>query len=240
MESHYEVLGVSPDADLDEIRAAYRRLLKRYHPDQGGSREQFLRIKRAYETVVGEHPDEWAGDGTIPYGETDRTYDPSTTHPSAEVGLQVTGTVLTVSLVALVHDVTLEELLQKPVPGGGKRTAAFFTVHNTSDRSVTWRGHAQTSFVGDDGFLYQGSNILRPHESALPGRWCGIATPIPPGKALDAVVVAQEIPDDVDVERVVYTQAYVTDDGKRETEQSLFRIRSRVRDSLDELPYGRQ
>ncbi|MFP9191701.1 J domain-containing protein [Natrialbaceae archaeon A-CW1-1] len=58
MESHYDVLGVSPDADLDEIRAAYRRLLKRHHPDQGGSRDQFLRIKQAYETVVGEHPDE--------------------------------------------------------------------------------------------------------------------------------------------------------------------------------------
>lgn len=237
MESHYDVLGVSPDADMDEIRAAYRRLLKRHHPDQGGSRDQFLRIKRAYETVVGEHPDEWAGDGTIPYGETDRTYDPSTTRPPGAVGLQVTGTVLTLTLVALIHDVTLEELLEKPIPGGGKRTVAFFTVHNTSDRPVTWRGHAQTSFVGDDGFLYEGSNILRPHTSALPDRWCAVATPIPPGKALDAVVVAQEIPDDVSVERVVYTQAYVTDDGERETEQSLFRIRSRVRDGLDELPY---
>ncbi|KAI9082967.1 hypothetical protein K1719_035110 [Acacia pycnantha] len=31
--SHYEFLGVSAEADLEEIKAAYRRLSKEYHPD---------------------------------------------------------------------------------------------------------------------------------------------------------------------------------------------------------------
>ena len=33
----YRVLGLPPEASLDEVRAAYRRLMKRVHPDLGGS-----------------------------------------------------------------------------------------------------------------------------------------------------------------------------------------------------------
>lgn len=38
-QNHYQVLGVSPDADAIQIRAAYVALLKRYHPDQADARE---------------------------------------------------------------------------------------------------------------------------------------------------------------------------------------------------------
>ena len=52
-QSHYQVLGVSPDADVQHIRAAYVSLLKRFHPDQGkpGEAENGIyvqRIVRAY------------------------------------------------------------------------------------------------------------------------------------------------------------------------------------------------
>jgi hypothetical protein len=33
----YRVLGLAPGASLDEVRAAYRRLIRRVHPDHGGS-----------------------------------------------------------------------------------------------------------------------------------------------------------------------------------------------------------
>ncbi|MBG6054792.1 hypothetical protein IWX81_001182 [Salinibacterium sp. CAN_S4] len=35
--THYELLCVTPDATADEIRAAYRRLVRMYHPDVAGA-----------------------------------------------------------------------------------------------------------------------------------------------------------------------------------------------------------
>lgn len=49
----WEVLQLSsPNADLDEIKAAYRILVKLHHPDIGGDREQFERIQAAYEAGI--------------------------------------------------------------------------------------------------------------------------------------------------------------------------------------------
>jgi curved DNA-binding protein len=51
---YYEVLGVSRDASEDEIRAAYRRLARRYHPDvnkEEGAEDRFKEISEAYEVL---------------------------------------------------------------------------------------------------------------------------------------------------------------------------------------------
>ncbi len=50
----YEVLGVSPLATQEEIRRAYRALVRRYHPDSGtdeASTTRFLEIHQAYELL---------------------------------------------------------------------------------------------------------------------------------------------------------------------------------------------
>lgn len=47
-EGYYSLLGVSPDADDDEIKSAGRRMLKETHPDLGGSQEEFERVVEAY------------------------------------------------------------------------------------------------------------------------------------------------------------------------------------------------
>ncbi len=45
------VLGVSPQATLEEIRAAYREKAKRYHPDKGGEDWTFRILSQAYEML---------------------------------------------------------------------------------------------------------------------------------------------------------------------------------------------
>jgi len=52
--SHYETLGVSRDASLEDIKKAYRNLARKNHPDKGGDAEQFKKISQAYETLSDE------------------------------------------------------------------------------------------------------------------------------------------------------------------------------------------
>lgn len=50
-DTYYEVLGVGPDATRDEIRTAFRRLIRQVHPDHGGSDALFRRVNEAYATL---------------------------------------------------------------------------------------------------------------------------------------------------------------------------------------------
>ena len=47
----YEVLGVSDEASLTEIKTAHREAVKTHHPDAGGDPERFIRAQRAYHVL---------------------------------------------------------------------------------------------------------------------------------------------------------------------------------------------
>ncbi|MCI5191983.1 MAG: hypothetical protein D3915_02485 [Candidatus Electrothrix sp. AU1_5] len=52
MENFYEVLGVSEDAEKEEIKKSFRNLAKQYHPDiTKGDDEQFRKISQAYKVL---------------------------------------------------------------------------------------------------------------------------------------------------------------------------------------------
>jgi hypothetical protein len=50
-DSWYEVLGVSPNATIDEVKTAYRTKAQVAHPDKGGTSEDFTKIQHAYENA---------------------------------------------------------------------------------------------------------------------------------------------------------------------------------------------
>ncbi|XVF60247.1 hypothetical protein PTKIN_Ptkin08bG0029400 [Pterospermum kingtungense] len=52
--NYYELLGVPADSDLQQIKEAYRRLQKKYHPDIAGQEghEYTLMLNEAYEVLI--------------------------------------------------------------------------------------------------------------------------------------------------------------------------------------------
>lgn len=51
-QTHYDTLGVKPDATEDEIRKAYRKMARRHHPDMGSKDKTFPLIAHAYSVLI--------------------------------------------------------------------------------------------------------------------------------------------------------------------------------------------
>ena len=68
MTDPYSVLGVSPTAEMDEIKKAYRKLSRTYHPDANinnpnkeQAEEKFKQIQEAYNQIVKERENKASG-----------------------------------------------------------------------------------------------------------------------------------------------------------------------------------
>lgn len=262
MDRPYNVLGVDPGADEEVVRAAYRTMMKKHHPDQGGSTEEFIRIKRAYEAI--QQNDASARAARARATDRSRTStdggtatrsgaasagvdvtehaDATAVSCSCGVGLELRGEYLRLRLVALVDDADVTKLVASHMlEGYDERTAAFLTVENTSDRTVRWRGNQCLTFIGSDGYMYESAADYRASETKLPPRWKGSDVAVEPGTRMNAVVIAEELPEDVEVEELVYTQNVFArrgaGSGIEDKERFCFEVGSSVKRHLARAPF---
>ncbi|TFB76227.1 heat-shock protein [Cryobacterium glaciale] len=88
----YEVLGVSPTATDDELRRAYRLLLRQTHPDVGGSAPKFHVVQLAWERIGSPENraayDRRRFDVPEPTATTDAYAAPSTRGPATKSSLK--------------------------------------------------------------------------------------------------------------------------------------------------------
>ncbi|MFX1502072.1 MAG: DnaJ domain-containing protein [Promethearchaeota archaeon] len=53
---YYELFGIEKDCSDEEIKSAYRRLAKKFHPDLNKTdpkaKEKFIEVKEAYNTLI--------------------------------------------------------------------------------------------------------------------------------------------------------------------------------------------
>lgn len=55
MKSLYELLNIETDADKRDIKRAFHKLAKQYHPDLSSNNSMFLKILNAYETLIDDN-----------------------------------------------------------------------------------------------------------------------------------------------------------------------------------------
>lgn len=75
MNDPYKVLGISPDASDDEVKKAYRKMAKKYHPDQYANTplaeladEKMKEVNEAYDTIVKQRKEAKDGNAYGGYG----------------------------------------------------------------------------------------------------------------------------------------------------------------------------
>ncbi|MDF2540489.1 MAG: molecular chaperone DnaJ [Herbinix sp.] len=85
----YKVLGVSPSANNDEVKKAYRELSRKYHPDSyvdnplsGLAEEKFKEVQEAYDQIM---KDRESGHSSSGYSYGQSTYAGNSQEDSAEL-----------------------------------------------------------------------------------------------------------------------------------------------------------
>ena len=78
----YQILKVRPSAKIEDIKKAYRELVKIHHPDKGGNTKVMLEINAAWEILKKNHKDHNLNKVNSPEVYKKNSYKKETTHYS--------------------------------------------------------------------------------------------------------------------------------------------------------------
>ncbi len=93
MKNYYEILGVKATATADEIKKNYRKLAKKYHPDQNAGDEtvaqKFAEVCEAYDTLSNEDERQKYDDRLNGNGHSQNPFERSSTKGNTQSGANV-------------------------------------------------------------------------------------------------------------------------------------------------------
>ncbi|MEL6132760.1 MAG: J domain-containing protein [Bacteroidota bacterium] len=151
--NYYQILGVDTQAGAAEIKQAYRRLAKLYHPDSNSdpdAKQQFVSISQAYEVLI--DPDKrWRYDLLINYGAA-HTYKPSP--PPAPSQAQR----------AAAEDAARRQAYKRNKAAQEKDKFQEFAQYRTLSKIICIAGLFLTSFLFLDGLLSRADGLTRVQE----------------------------------------------------------------------------
>lgn len=213
----YSVLGLTSDADIEVVKAVYRTLSKKHHPDQGGSEEEFKRVNAAYNAIVNDS--QFVDPAETESNTNTRSQEglfggifssePIETKSMAGIpdyGITVEGDYLTASVIGLQHDAEIRDIVfthmldENPNP---LRTVILYDLENTSDQVIMW--HADYSkYIGSDSYTYDRSDYLV-DDSRVGSRWKTFSVEIEGGTRCRFIEIVEKMPEGVTLSKIVHT-----------------------------------
>ena len=137
------MLGVDKDATLPEIKRAFKAKALQVHPDKGGTEEEFVNLRAAYDTVTGHDAETWRMQ-TQAEQEQDSTFDDffsyfdgrfRESHARITLYMKSEGVTFEFSYAEFAkHDFDMERIFRASFDNGAKVTA---TGYNKDGEGIT-------------------------------------------------------------------------------------------------------
>lgn len=237
----YKTLGVTPEAEDAVIEAAYKSLIKKHHPDQGGKERQFKKINTAYEQIQGDqHSQPSTGlsqsdsSGIFSLITKNINTEKVTANISDELfleGDQLTICLLSVQRNADISDYTPKEDSIGDNNGEKNRLVMILQVKNRTDY-IQKVVPDETRVIGTDDRRYDTTKPgLHVGEEDLPKHLHYVSRKMEPHTESSFISVIENMPEGVQVDRVVYPfklfDGHQTDGIVREKTRYVYDIQPR-------------
>lgn len=211
MDNPYSVLGLAADADTAVVKAAYRTLAKKHHPDQGGDLDDFKRVEAAYNAIIQGKPfidnssKAQSSDGLFGGIFSSEPVETKTATGIPNYGITVEGEYLTATIIGLQEQVNIQNIVfdhQLNERPGSHRTVILYDFENTSNQILSWHSDEST-YIGSDGYTYDHSEYLA-DDAGLRPPWTSYYVDIEGNARARFIEIVEHLPDEVTVNRIIH------------------------------------